>query len=113
MNVPKSMDPRSWLRQYRDKQVYKPLDPSDETDEAWLHPTQHKKPLLTILLACLFLIMGAYGAYSLLLALGVVSAQTTTSWRSIPTLPASVDENPPLLPNVQDPQAVDAQAVVC
>ncbi|KAB8754778.1 hypothetical protein FH972_026566 [Carpinus fangiana] len=35
---------------------------------------------------------------------------TSTSFRVIPTLPPSIDETPPLLPNILDPEAIDAHA---
>lgn len=39
------------------------------------------------------------------------ASKTATSYRTIPTLPSDVDETPPILPNVHDPQAVNAQTV--
>lgn len=36
---------------------------------------------------------------------------TDSTCRVIETLPASIDETPPVLPNIQDPQAVNAQDV--
>ncbi|RAL65011.1 hypothetical protein DID88_001119 [Monilinia fructigena] len=38
-------------------------------------------------------------------------AGTTTNYRSVYTLPASVDTSAPLIPNIDDPQAVNAQDV--
>ena len=34
-----------------------------------------------------------------------------TTYREIPTLQPSIDETPPVLPNIQDPKAVNAQHV--
>lgn len=36
---------------------------------------------------------------------------TSSTYRVIETLPASIDETPPVLPTINDPQAVDAQDV--
>lgn len=43
--------------------------------------------------------------------IAVTAAQTSSSPRPIFTLPASVDQGASLLPNIQDPQAPNAQAV--
>jgi len=54
----------------------------------------------------------ALGVFSYLLC-GIVLAQssTTTSYRPIFTIPSDADNSVPLLPNIQDPQAVNAQDV--
>lgn len=44
--------------------------------------------------------------------LGTVRVHGTSStYRVIETLPASIDETPPVLANINDPRAIDAQAV--
>lgn len=37
------------------------------------------------------------------------ATKTTTSYRAIPTLPGDIDKTPPVLPNIHDPLAVNAQ----
>lgn len=39
----------------------------------------------------------------------VLISGTSSTYRVIETLPASVDETPPVLPNIDDPEAVIAQ----
>lgn len=41
----------------------------------------------------------------------VVNNGVTKTYRAIPTLPSDIDETPPVLANIHDPQAVDAQNV--
>lgn len=41
----------------------------------------------------------------------VLVGGTSSAYRVIETLPAEIDETPPLLPNINDPDAVNAQDV--
>lgn len=73
-----------------------------------------RTPYLTrIVMAAILLRLVLLGVCPLALAQSstLAPAQTTTSFRAIFTVPSDADQGQTLLPNIQDPQAVDVQTV--
>lgn len=73
-----------------------------------------RTPYLTrVVVAYMFLRLLFLGLCPLSLAQSstLTSADATTSYRAIFTVPADADVGQPVLPNIQDPQAVNAQTV--
>lgn len=63
------------------------------------------------ILSCLRCVALALLSSSIVNAANTTISTGTNTWRAIPTLDPSTNETPPILPNIYDPQAVDAQTV--